>query len=197
MKRLIYTILILIIATVFFHHHSQGKVIEISLEKMTSTSGKIFTGKCMEVRKTFHPKYKNIKVTIVEFNVLDNIKGNEGNSLDVMFFGHSREMPQIAKLGKGDTVLLFLYPESQYGFTSLVGGDQGRFLVKVDELSGKPIFVNTLNKENLFKGLEIKTVEKIDGISVLKKGYEFVDYEMFKQVVQSIMNRLENGEANK
>lgn len=198
MKKLIYNILILIIAMALFHQQSQGRVIEINLEKMTHTAGKIIAGKCIEVRKAFHPKYKNIKVTIVAFDVFDVIKGNVGKHLEFMLFGHSHEMPHVSKLITGDTVLLFLYPESEYGFTSSVGGDQGRFFVKVDELAGKPILVNVNNNEKLFNGLEMKTVEKIkNGISLLKKNHGFVDYEVFKRVVRSIMNRLEKDEANK
>lgn len=188
--KIIYSLLFIVMA-ILINHRVEGKVIEINAEKMTRTAGKIVAGRCTGIQEGFHPEYTNVKVTFVELDVIDAIKGSVGVRLKFMQFGHDNEISHAPRYKIGEEILLFLYPESQYGFTSPVGGYQGKLSIKTDPVSGKPAFVKVLNKGKLLKDVEIKEAEAIkDDISPAGNISGLIRYETFRQIIEAIINKL-------
>ncbi|MGR3179689.1 MAG: hypothetical protein ACUZ8E_16735 [Candidatus Anammoxibacter sp.] len=197
MKKLICCVLFVVVA-MLGDHVVDGRVLEIDLSNMTRAAGKIVAGQCTGVKNGFHPEYPNVKVTFVDIDLYDVLKGDDGKHLQFMQFGHGIATPHASKYKKGEKVLLFLYPESQYGFTSPVGGWQGKLLITTDEVSGKPDFVKILNKRKLFKGLYTKKSDAMtSNIDLTNDGSKLVKYETFRQTIQAIINNGKNEEGSK
>jgi hypothetical protein len=116
---------------------------------MTREAGKVFYGKCLDVSVELDEN--NIPSTYARFQVVQGVKGTfDGEELLVKFHGAQREALKVRE-GESAIVplktmtlsskaylpgvdyLLFLYPESSLGFTSPIGGGQGRFEVLPDK----------------------------------------------------------------
>lgn len=180
---------------VLCHKQVDGREIEIDLEKMVKSAGTIFSGRCIDVQNGVHPDYQNVNVKFVEFDILDVLEGRVGDRLKFMQFGNGIEMPHAPKYRKGENVLLFLYPASQYGFTSPVGGHQGKFSIKTDAESGKPAVVEVLNKRKLF---EIRESEnRHDNVKITENGSGSIDYGLFKEMISKIIDKKNDMEETK
>lgn len=120
-------------------------VLPLDLRQMTDQSGRVFVGRCDEVTQELDEN--GLPATYARLTVTEGIKGVEtGETLLIKQFGAVRP-PQDVREGEsailpmktmtiggggyeaGRHYLLFLYPESTMGFTSPVGGGQGRFEV--------------------------------------------------------------------
>ena len=120
-------------------------VLPMKLSQMESRAEKIFTGRCLSVEEELDEN--GLQATYVRFEVTKAVKGVEdGEIVLVKIFGTRRPLPPVAE---GESVMvpmrsvsfaaggyevnstyrLYLYPESELGFTSPVGGGQGKFLV--------------------------------------------------------------------
>lgn len=127
-------------------------VLPLDLPEMTRSAGKIFIGHCQEASLDLDEN--GMPATTVRFHVLKGLKGvGNGEDLLIKQYGVQREplkvregeraivpMKSMTISGKGYEVgedyLLFLYPESSLGFTSPVGGGQGKFQVFMEEEQG-------------------------------------------------------------
>lgn len=197
MKKTICSILFIAVAMLCYQS-ADGRTIEVDLKKMTRSAGKILAGKCTGVKYGFHPDYPNVKVTYVDIDLYDVIKGDKGKHIQFMQFGHGIETPLALKYREGDESVLFLYPASQYGFTSPVGGSQGKLAITINEVSGKPDFVKVLNKKRFLKGVYTKKSKAMtDSTDLTDNDSKLVKYDTFRQAVQSIINDVENDGGNK
>ncbi len=178
--------LAIVLTFLISYKHAAALDVDVNLEKMAIAAGKIFSGKCRDVKKGFHPQYKNVKVTFVEFDLFDSIKGASGPTIKFMQFGHGHQMPYASKFRTGEEALIFIYPKSQYGFTSAVGGNQGKFSITRDKDTGKPAFVNAFNQNSLFKGMDSKDIGDVN-----LSGN--INYEVFLRAVRSIIEKHEKG----
>lgn len=80
-----------------------------------------------------HPQFKNLNTVLVTMSVADCLKGS--GSKTITFRQYVWAIRSIAASGgyhKGEEVLLFLRPPSQYGLTSPAGLQQGRFEITRD-----------------------------------------------------------------
>lgn len=121
-------------------------VLPLDLASMTRQSQKIFVGRCLR-RETDLDEY-GIPATFVRFHIVQGLKGvTTGEEILVKQFGVS-ERPLYVREGEkalvplrslsapgksyvvGREYLLFFYPESAWGYTSPVGGGQGRFEIQ-------------------------------------------------------------------
>ncbi len=144
-------------------------VLPLDLSHMTAQAGKVFTGKCLEISTELDEN--QIPVTYVRFQVQDGIKGvSDGEHVLVKFFGIRGEVRPFNEGEKiivplktisiglknyepGQDYLMFLYPESDLGFTSPVGAGQGQFQILVDEQGNKSV-LNPLGNQNLKDSLK-------------------------------------------
>lgn len=135
---------------------------QVNLTELTAGAGRIVHGRITEVRQGRHPNYSHIAVTFVTLEVLETLKGrNEGTVTFMQFAGGIGEARNfhLPRYSVDEEVVLFLYPESQYGFTSPVGEGQGRFLVRHDALTGKRTLVNDRGNRNLYQPLQASTAQ--------------------------------------
>ncbi len=129
---------------------------QVNLSEMASGAGRVVYGRIVEVRPGTHPDYRHIAVTLVTLEVIEMIKGSAAPRLTFMQFaggpqptaGHNFHLP---KYSTGEEVMLFLYPESRYGFTSPVGEGQGKFTINHDPRTGRRSLINDRGNRQLFE----------------------------------------------
>lgn len=139
-------------------------VLPLDLSHMTAQAGRVFAGRCLEISTELDEN--QIPVTYVRFQVQDGIKGiSDGEQILVKFFGIQRDVRPwnegekiivplktisvgLKNYEPGQDYLMFLYPESDLGFTSPVGAGQGQFQILVDEKGNKSV-LNPLGNQNL------------------------------------------------
>ncbi len=138
-------------------------VIPMGLKDMTHDAGKIFVGECLDRYEGIDENH--LPATYTRWHVLQALKGvqTEDRFL-VKMFGvdqptlHVREgetalIPLrswnalVGSFQPGEKYLLFLYPESGLGFTSPVGGGQGKFQVILPKSDGAALVVNPFGLE--------------------------------------------------
>lgn len=165
----------------------------ITLSEMVNLSGTIVSGKVIEVREGTHPDYPNIEVTFVTLYVKDSFKGAgaSASKLTFMQFGglgvsRVRELPSYAK---GEEVMMFLYPESQYGFTSPIGGEQGKFRLETAADGGTRIS-NSIGNAGLFKDMKTSplSLSQTEQQAVNQQRGS-VDYKVFGSVVRKLISQ--------
>jgi hypothetical protein len=146
---------VLTIATAFpafFHPLQALTVLPLSLSKMTHQSGKIFYGHCLGTSVELDEN--RIPSTYVRFQVMKGLKGVQaGEETLVKIHGVSSEEKHPLRVMEGEQAVipaksislsgesfkegedyfLFFYPDSRLGFTSPVGGGQGRFDIQKNE----------------------------------------------------------------
>jgi hypothetical protein len=134
----------------------------VNLTELAAGAGRIVHARVTEVRQGTHPGYDHIAVTWVTLEVLETLKGRSESRVTFMQFaggaGESRNF-HLPRYSVDEEVVLFLYPESQYGFTSPVGEGQGRFLVRHDALTGKRTLVNDRGNRKLYEPLRASTAQ--------------------------------------
>jgi hypothetical protein len=129
-----------------------GQARSVNLAEMVKYSATIVVGKVTDVREGRHSQYQNIAVTYVTVKVETALRGTPSQSFTFMQYGgiKSRSIADAPTYRTNEEILLFLYPESKVGFTSPVGGGQGKFLIARDS-KGERIIVNELNNRALLK----------------------------------------------
>ncbi len=114
----------------------------LDLATMTDRAGNIVSGRIVQLRAGSHPKYSNIGVLYVTVKVGEMMKGAPAEKFTFMQFSGrapaapsgkslstAQTLPDLPSYRVGEEVVLFLYPPSSVGFTSPVGGEQGKFLI--------------------------------------------------------------------
>jgi hypothetical protein len=115
----------------------------LDLATLTAHAGAIVAGHIVGVRSGSHPKYHRIGAVYVTVDVSQTLKGKPAHRLKFMQFAGgvasatsarsasmAQMLPEMPPYRLGEEVVLFLYPASSVGFTSPVGGAQGKFLIK-------------------------------------------------------------------
>ncbi len=192
MKKLLFLALFLLIFTVFISHQkAEGRLLNVNLEKMTQIAGDIIAGKCVNVKPGFHPEYENVKVTFIEIETFDVIKGDGGHNFKFMQFGHGSEIAHLTKYKKNEKLLLFLYPKSRYGLTSPVGGAQGRLAIIPDLLTGKPKHVEVFNYKEFLKNANVRSLRHSEN------GATLIDYKILRNIIADSLNKSKKNGDNK
>ncbi len=130
-----------------------SKVLPLNLPQIVEDAGKIFVGKCTEVKSGKDPE-SQLVVTWITFKVSRGIKGDVQETETIKQIGGSHEGLTVStftpKFKVGEEVLLFVYPPSSVGLTSAVGLNQGKFLVYSDKETGKKKVTNGMPENVLF-----------------------------------------------
>jgi hypothetical protein len=138
-------------------------VLPFSLSQLSEQAGRIFVGRCESVETALDEH--GWPSTYARFQVTEGLKGAAtGGTVLVKQFGAAQKAISV---GEGESAvvspktmtlsggtyrpgaeyLLFLYPESDLGFTSPVGGGQGRF--EIGGSGASALAVNPLNNRFL------------------------------------------------
>jgi hypothetical protein len=158
---------VFLVAAVPLARAGAATVLPLSLDQLARQADRIFVGRCESVTAALDER--GLPSTYARFVVEDGLKGvAAGGTVVIKQFGADRT-PLRVEEGKsavvtpktmslpgstyrtGASYLLFLYPESDWGFTSPVGGGQGRFEIfarKGQDASLQVMAVNPL--ENRF-----------------------------------------------
>jgi len=115
----------------------------LNLATLTAHAGTIVAGRIVGLRSGSHPKYHRIGAVYVTLQVDQTLKGKPAPRLTFMQFAGraasassarsvsmAQLLPEMPPYRMGEEVVLFLYPASSAGFTSPVGGAQGKFLIQ-------------------------------------------------------------------
>ncbi len=193
MKKFLYLVMFILIFLSCRNSNANSR--QIDLREIIKYSGRIFSGRCIDVKKGFHPEYKNIKVTLITFETFEMLKGDAESEVTFMKFGHGREMPH-SKINhkKGTEAFMFLYPESRVGFTSPVGGKQGRVIIKTDPVSGERSVLKNYLSSNWDKD---NPRTQIDQNAVKDNIKKFLSYNDFTQLIKRIVDEENTEEEEK
>lgn len=184
----------------------RSQVTHATLAELVAEAGTIIAGRVVEVREGRHPQYQNIVVTFVTLEVTESFKdaGAKRNPLaqhrlTFMQFGNPRTLPidDLPGYRPGEEVVLFLYPDSQYGFTSPVAGGQGKFIVERDPRTGARQVVNGINNWNLLRGLDAERL----GLSKTERAAigqtrGAISYDVFASLVRKLVGSTQGKERS-
>lgn len=156
MRFLLRILLVLSVSSILIHpgeylHATTVRL--VSLDQMVKAADRIFVGKCVSVESR-RDEY-GLPATYVTFVVIERIKGPVGGKITIKQIGAGTfgalKIPGLPTYAVGEEVLLFLHPNSQYGFTSPVGLHQGKWRV-LESSPGKKMLQRSFGGSVTFKG---------------------------------------------
>jgi hypothetical protein len=126
------------------------------LDQMVQQAQTIIRGHVISVRAEPHPQFSSLHTVVVTFQTDRVLKGAADNTLTFrQYIWGAGDALKSSGYGKADELLLFLNPVSQYGLTSPVGLDQGRFRVERDA-QGNAYAMNGRGNAGLFNQVATK-----------------------------------------
>lgn len=164
--------LMLCLTLVIFTTVAEANSRAANLAEMTSSAGRVVHGRIAEVRAGTHPNYNNITVTFVTLDVIEMLKGAAASRITFMQFAGGNGLIRNFHLPQytvGEEVVLFLYPESSYGFTSPVGEGQGKFLVRPNA-QGQRALLNEQGNRALFERLDASKMQSRLSLNQTERG---------------------------
>lgn len=166
-----------------------AQVKRVSLSEMVAASGIVVSGRVVQVREGRHPHYPNIAVTFVTVEVEDILKGAASHISrhEFMQFGGTgiTRIHDIPSYQVGEEIVLFLYPESEQGFTSPVGGGQGKFYLNRDSQTGERWVNQALPNANLFDGIKTQKLTAAERELIGRAG-SAMNYRAFSSLVKRL-----------
>jgi len=170
---------------------SGGSTAQADLDQLVQTAQNIVRGQVVSARIEPHPQFPNLKTVLITVSVSKVLKGTAGPTLTFrQFVWDAREGSALAAYKGAGEMILFLNPVSQYGLTSPVGLEQGRFRVMRDEKGGRFV-VNGRGNFGLFNQVSEKAAER--GVTLSKPTLQMLagatgkaSLEAFEQAVQSL-----------
>ena len=168
-----------------------GLTMQVDLARMVDESENVVLARVTNVVAEKHPDFGNLDTVVVTLQVLDPIKGSPGAVLtfrQYVFDIHDRD----TKLGyrAGEEVVVMLRRPSQFGLTSPVGLEQGRFRVERDGLNNRMVR-NGSDNAGLFGGVDQTSPglrpRLSQGVQQLVTDHRAgpISYDQFKSFVQN------------
>ena len=131
-----------------------GLTIQMDLARMVDESENVVLARVVSAVAEKHPQFENLDTVLVTLQVLDPIKGSPGAQLTFrQYVWDIRDRDRKLGYRTGEEVVLLLRRPSQYGLTSPVGLEQGRFKVERDAANNR-VVQNGLNNAGLFTGID-------------------------------------------
>lgn len=122
------------------------------LDRLTSEAHLIIRGRIAAARVEPHPQLTNLMTVVVTVNVDETLKGSARRTVQFrQYLWDIRDQRNAAGYAKGQEMLLMLGSVSQYGLTSPVGLEQGRFRIVREK--GEATAVNGRGNVGLFDSL--------------------------------------------
>jgi hypothetical protein len=104
--------------------------VPVNLAQISDRAAVIVRGSIASAHVEPHPDYPHLMTVRVTVKVRESWKGQPSSAYTFrQFIWDIRDRMNAAGYRKGDEVLLFMNPTNQYGLTSTVGLEQGRFRV--------------------------------------------------------------------
>lgn len=170
-----------------------ARVKSMNLVELVDSSGVIVRGRVLGVRPEKHPQLTNLDTVVVTLRVEEVLKGEAGPEYTFrLFVWDVREANSNLGYKTGEETLLMLRSPSQYGLSSPVGFEQGRFRVQQDA-QGSEKLVNGRSNRGLMNGVEAALPQLTQRISaparvVVKQHQDGpIAYSEFKDLVRGII----------
>ena len=142
---------------------NSSRVLPLNLPELVEDAGKIFIGKCIDVKTGKDPE-TGLIVTWTTFKVIEGIKGELEETETIKQIGGTHEgitaTSFTPEFRVGEEVLLFVYAESRIGLTTAVGLNQGVFNIYTDLKTGKKKVTNGMPDNVLFSPQPVRTSKK-------------------------------------
>lgn len=168
---------------------AQLMVRQVNLTYLTQRADVIVQGRVRSVHYEPLPGYPNIRTVRVVLDVEDMIRGPAGSTYtfrEILLGSRSKEGKRSYRAGQ--TLLLFLPSPSQYGLSSPIGIEQGRFHIARE---GKAVIANEYGNAGLFRNVEkeanragIKLARSQSLTAAVESGA--VDLDEFVSLVRSL-----------
>jgi hypothetical protein len=130
------------------------------IDQLTTEADLIVRGAVLSAKVEPHPELKNLKTVLISLRVDETWKGTAAKTLEFrQYIWDIRDELDAARYRKGEALLLFLGPTSQYGLRSPVGLEQGRFQLLRDK-AGQIVAVNGRHNAGLFDGADERSRAK-------------------------------------
>ena len=152
---LLYIVLILTVCLPSsFFAQSNARTIPRSLDQLTAEAAVIVHGYVTSATFEPHPQLRNLMTVVVTMRVVETYKGPARKTITFRQYVWDLNQQKVAagEYGKGQELLLLLRPVSEYGLTSPVGLEQGRFLISRDR-QGKVTAANGRGNFGLFNSV--------------------------------------------
>ena len=126
-----------------------------SLDQMVQEADTIVQGSVLSAKVEPHPQLQNLTTVLVTLDVHDTLKGTTGKTFQFrQYVWDIRDKLDASRYAKGQEVLLLLTHPSQYGLSSPVGLEQGRFQVVYEK--GQATAVNGKGNAALFANTAVR-----------------------------------------
>lgn len=168
--------------------------VPLNLEEITNSANRIFTGICTSIEEIENDsESKNLSVVKFKFKVTEAIKGiTSDDEITLKFW---QPAAKGANYKVGEKYILFLYKDSDLGFTSPVGYLQGQFQVEKTGANRKVEFVrNKLSNKGIYRNIKTQRTinlekDKIlnDYISKSSEEGKPIRYKDFVQTVRYLI----------
>jgi hypothetical protein len=130
------------------------------IDELTDEAAVVVRGHVREAHLEPHPQLKNLMTVVVTINVDKTLKGSSDKTLTFrQYVWDIRDKADAMGYGKSQELILMLGPVSQYGMTSPVGLEQGRFRV-IRDSNGNASAINGRRNAGLFASLERRAKAK-------------------------------------
>jgi hypothetical protein len=136
------------------------------LDRLAREAQLIVRGRVTSTRVEPHPHLTNLTTLVVTLSVEETLKGPARRTMEFrQYIWDISDQRNAAGYTKGEELLLMLGPVSQYGLTSPVGLEQGRFRVVREK--GQATAVNGRGNLGLFQSVEQRA--RTQGIALSAK----------------------------
>jgi hypothetical protein len=170
----------------------------LDLATMTERAGTIVSGRITQLRAGSHPQYRNIGVLFVTLKVEEVMKGAPEETFTFMQFtgqkldnnggkglSAAQPLPDMPSFRVGEEVVLFLYPPSSVGFTSPVGGEQGKFIMRRQPGQPTTVISEGGNRSLVVNGPLPSRLTR-DQQTLLRNPGETIDFKTFRSTVKTL-----------
>jgi hypothetical protein len=164
---------------------------QADLDQLVQSAQNIVRGQVISARIEPHPQFPNLKTLVITLSITKVLKGAAGSTLTFRQLQlDTRDASSMAGYKGAGEVLLFLNPVSQYGLTSTVGLEQGRFRVLSDG-NGNRYVINGRANMGLFNPVSAKAAARGIALSrpvrqMLANANGKAALDPFEQAVQAL-----------
>lgn len=167
-------------------------VIQRNLAGLSLDADLILLGKVASVKTEQHPQLQNLTTVVVTLDVIEVLRGAAGRDYTFrQFVPDQHDAESHLDYSPGQEVLLLLHKPSEYGLTSPVGFEQGRFRVSRDA-KGNRLVSNGFGNMGLFHGIEKDAPTLQAALTTQTQGLLVnhrsgpISYDQFKEIMRGL-----------
>lgn len=144
-----------------------ARTVPLAVDQLSQRAQTVVRGSITSAVVEPHPQFKNLLTVVVSMSVEQTLKGAPQKSFKFrQYIWDTRDRIGAAGYRKGEELLLLMGPVSQYGLTSPVGLEQGRFRILRDS-KGNVTAVNGRGNSGLFQAVEQRS--RTQGVQLSSK----------------------------